>query len=111
MKERNYGIDLLRIVSMIGVMTLHILGHGGVLDNTKILSFNYDLAWLLEVCAYCAVDCFVLISGYVSVQARHKGSNIVLLWLKTDEYSGWFYISCPVIWKSLFRSVFVHTES
>lgn len=28
-----------------------------------------------------------------------------------DEYSGWFYISCPVIWKSLFRSVFVHTES
>lgn len=25
-----------------------------------------------------------------------------------DEYSGWFYISCPVIWKSLFRSVFVH---
>ena len=27
------------------------------------------------------------------------------------EYSGWFYISCPVIWKSLFRSVFVHTES
>lgn len=28
-----------------------------------------------------------------------------------SEYSGWFYISCPVIWKSLFRSVFVHTES
>ena len=27
------------------------------------------------------------------------------------EYSGWFYISCPVIWKSLFRSVFVHIES
>ena len=26
------------------------------------------------------------------------------------EYSGWFYISCPVIWKSLFRSAFVHTE-
>lgn len=87
MKERNYGVDLLRIVSMIGVMTLHILGHGGVLDNTKILSFNYDLAWLLEVCAYCAVDCFVLISGYVSVQARHKGSNIVLLWLETEVYS------------------------
>ena len=27
------------------------------------------------------------------------------------EYSGWFYISCPVIWKSLFRFAFVHTES
>ena len=28
-----------------------------------------------------------------------------------NEYSGWFYISCPVIWKSLFRFAFVHTES
>ena len=28
-----------------------------------------------------------------------------------DEYSGWYYISCPVIWKSLFRFAFVHTES
>ena len=27
------------------------------------------------------------------------------------EYSGWFCISCPVIWKSLFRFAFVHTES
>ena len=27
------------------------------------------------------------------------------------EYSGWFYISCPVIRKSLFKSSFVHTES
>lgn len=29
----------------------------------------------------------------------------------TVEYSRWFYISRPVIWKSLFRSAFVHTES
>lgn len=29
----------------------------------------------------------------------------------THEYSRWFYISRPVIWKSLFRSAFVHTES
>lgn len=40
MKERNYGIDLLRVISMIGVMALHVLGHGGVLANTKIL-FEY----------------------------------------------------------------------
>lgn len=87
MEERNYGIDLLRIISMIGVMTLHILGHGGVLENTKVLSYNYDIAWLLEICAYCAVDCFVLISGYVMVQAKYKISNIVLLWIETEIYS------------------------
>lgn len=37
--------------------------------------------------------------------------TIMFTFLAVIEYSGWFYISCPVIWKSLFRSVFVHTES
>ena len=38
MKERNYGIDLLRVISMIVVMALHVLRHGGVLANAK--NFN-----------------------------------------------------------------------
>ena len=44
------------------------------------------------------------ISRYTSDQIRRK-EHI------KGEYSRLFYISCPVIWKSLFRSVFVHTES
>lgn len=32
-KDRNYGIDLLRIFSMIMISVLHVLGHGGILDN------------------------------------------------------------------------------
>lgn len=87
MEERNYGIDILRIVSMVGVMSLHILGHGGVLDHTRILSINYNLAWLLEVIAYCAVDCFVLITGYVTIHTKYKPSNLFLLWLQTEIYS------------------------
>ena len=64
MKERNYGIDLLRVISMIGVMTLHVLGHGGVLAITKILTLNYNIAWLLNILFCSAVNCFVLITGY-----------------------------------------------
>ena len=33
-KERNYGIDLLRIVSMFMVVVLHVVGHGDILDAT-----------------------------------------------------------------------------
>lgn len=44
MKERNYGIDLLRVISMIVVMALHVLRHGGVLANAKILTLYYNLA-------------------------------------------------------------------
>lgn len=31
--RRNYGIDALRLFSMLLVVTLHVLGHGGVLEN------------------------------------------------------------------------------
>ena len=62
--SRNYGIDVLRILSMLFVVILHVLGHGGILKSD--LSFtNFSLVWFLEIMAYPAVNCFVLISGYV----------------------------------------------
>lgn len=75
------------IISMLGVMTLHILGHGGILDSLNILSVNYNNAWLLETCAYCGVDCFMLISGYIGVESKFKYSNLIYLWLETMVYS------------------------
>ena len=39
--SRNYGIDLLRIISMIMVVVLHVLRHGGVIEGTDPLSANY----------------------------------------------------------------------
>jgi|GEM_PF-7086306 len=35
MTERNYGIDLFRMVSMLMVAILHILGHGGGTERSK----------------------------------------------------------------------------
>ena len=53
--ERNYGIDLMRIVSMLMVLTLHVLGQGGVLGSTRLFTVKNQLAWLMEVGAYGAV--------------------------------------------------------
>ncbi|MDE6723424.1 MAG: hypothetical protein K2J55_04430, partial [Eubacterium sp.] len=63
--KRNYGIDLLRIVCMIMVPVLHVLGHGGLLEGAEILSVKYEFVWFLEAAAFCAVNCYALISGYV----------------------------------------------
>ena len=30
-QTRNYGIDALRIVSMLMIVMLHVIGHGGVI--------------------------------------------------------------------------------
>ena len=71
-KERNYGIDLLRIVSMFLVCILHVLGHGGILNNTTENTVNYNVAWIMNISAYCAVNCYALISGYVGIKSKFK---------------------------------------
>lgn len=84
---RNMGIDLLRIVSMFLVVFLHVLGRGGVLESAPILSVNYEIAWFIEIAAYCAVNCYALISGYVGIRGHYRYSNLVLLWLRVAFYT------------------------
>ena len=52
--RRNYGIDFLRIITMMMVVTLHVLGHGGVLGRLERGSLRYMLAWFLETAAFCS---------------------------------------------------------
>ncbi len=85
-KERNYGIDLLRIVSMFFVIILHSLGRGGLLGHTIINSSQYKTVWLLEIIAFCAVDIFALISGYVSYNKKTKLKNYFKLWFTVVYY-------------------------
>lgn len=86
-KTRNYGIDMLRIISMFMVVILHLLGYGGILGNAIQLSSNYWVAWFLEISAYCAVNCFALISGYVMHNSSAKLSKLLELWLQIIFYT------------------------
>ena len=87
MNKRNFGIDLLRCISMLFVVILHTLGHGGVLRNVTSSSPNYYIAWLIEISAYCAVNCYALISGFVGYKSNYKYSNIIFLWVQVFFYS------------------------
>lgn len=66
MQKRNPGIELLRIFSMFLIIILHINGAGGLKLACTPLGLKYELVQLFQVCAFCAVNCFALISGYVS---------------------------------------------
>ena len=81
--ERNMGVELFRIVSMMMVVCLHLLGHGGVLSSTAFLSPSYQLAAFFQVFTYCAVNCYALISGFANVKTEFKFRRFVLLWLET----------------------------
>ena len=97
--KRNYGIDFLRILSMLFVLLLHILKQGGILSSLDKLSLGYNLAWFIEVCAYCAVNCYALISGFIGYGSKHKYSNIINLYIQTAFYAllatGVFYAISP----------------
>lgn len=84
---RNYGIDLLRIVSMFMVVLLHTLGQGGILKSTVPLTAQYEISWFLEIAALCAVNCYALISGYVGYGSKFKYTNIVIIWLQVVFYN------------------------
>ena len=70
MEQRNYGLDAARICAMCGIITLHILGHGGVLDSCDFNSAGYWSSWWIEICAYCSVDLFALLSGWLGIYKK-----------------------------------------
>ncbi len=81
-EERNMGVELFRVVSMMLVVMLHVLGHGGVYSHTAFLSNNYKVAWFMEAAAYCSVNCYALISGFANVKSGFKFRRIIYLWLE-----------------------------
>lgn len=91
-QKRNDGIDLLRMVSMLLVVVLHVEGHGGILEAAQ--GHQVYWAYLPEAFAYCAVNCYALISGYVGVGARWRPASLLCLWLQVAFYSIGLTIVC-----------------
>ncbi len=101
MQNRNYGIDLLRIVSTFMICILHTLGRGGILGGTNFISIQYETAWLIETLCLCAVNCYGLISGYVGYRAKYRYSSYLSLWL-TVFFVSLFYTLIYAFWKPQF---------
>ena len=120
-KERNYGIDALRTVAMLMVVTLHVLGFGGVLTHTKDLTFGAELLWSIKILCYSAVNIYAIISGFVGYRSSHKGRNLIYLCLQLFFFSAILtgidtavllsqgaQISASAIFHNLFPSIKMH---
>lgn len=80
-KKRLTNFELLRILSMVMIVTLHYLGKGCVLytDNTK---WPYYFGWIFESLCFVAVNCYVLLSGYFITENSFKAKKLISLWLQ-----------------------------
>ncbi|MCR4705042.1 MAG: acyltransferase [Lachnospiraceae bacterium] len=89
MKERKANFELLRIIAMLMIISLHYLDKGGVLcDAAKGPATPVDfLAWGIEALCVSSVNVYVLISAYFLADADYKPRRAVKVWAQTFFYS------------------------
>lgn len=87
-KTRQANIELLRIIAMLMVVTLHYLVKGG---STSSLVDNFSainvVLWFVKALCIVAVNVYVLISGYFLLEAKWSVSRLVRLWFQVVFYS------------------------
>ena len=106
-REKNMGIEILRIISMLMVLFLHVLGQGGVYPYAGIAAshpMNHPVSWLMETASFGAVDLFALISGYVSYKSKIRTSKYLKTWLLVSFWGVMIVLAIdkfPVIFEKL----------
>ena len=87
--QRNYGIDLLRLVAAFYVIVLHTMNQGGIYEATVDYSYQNLFGRLLLIVSYCAVNIFGIISGYVGYREplkKNSDEGYLPLWLTVVFY-------------------------
>ena len=88
MKKREANFELLRIVAMLMIITLHYLDKGGILPKPDgAFGLPGFLAWGLEAFCVSAVNVYVLISAYFLAESEYHPMRAVKLWIQVLFYS------------------------
>lgn len=101
-KNRLNNIELLRILSMLMVVTLHFLGRGGANTEAELFSGAYFVTSVWDGTSMVCVDVYVLISGYFLVTSRFKWQKLLRIIVQVFTYSFGFYILFVVLGQASF---------
>ncbi|MBP3737170.1 MAG: acyltransferase [Lachnospiraceae bacterium] len=87
-REYFEGLSVLRLLSMFYIIILHILLQGGILKAGSGLS--HGAAWFLEIGAFCAVNIYAILSGFLSYSESDEPYpyyRFVTLWFQVTFYN------------------------
>lgn len=88
MKKRQSNFELLRVIAMLMIITLHYLDKGGILPAPGEPFGAAGLtAWLLEAFCVSAVNVYVLLGAYFLVEQDYELMRAVRLWGQVLFYS------------------------
>lgn len=85
--SRIIGLDILRIISSIGITMIHFLGYTSVFSVIDSLSVNGILAYIFNIFSRTSVNIFVIISGYFLARSKFKWGRVLLVAGETLFYS------------------------
>lgn len=103
MKKRNTGINLFKLFSMFMIALLHVLGMGGITGAAAGTSSYYPV-YLMQNAAFCAVNCYALVSGYLMLGKKIKPSRITELWFEVFFYSVGLSAIMMIVYRDLFSA-------
>ena len=87
-KERDGRFEILRILAMFMIITMHYLGNGDLLNPLSMDKSGANIAfWLVEALCFASVNVYVMISGYYSVDTRFSLRKFIKLWCEIFFYS------------------------
>lgn len=86
-KKRNYNLELLRILSMLMIITLHYCTFGYKITAFNSFGYKTPILWLIYAFCFVAVNLYVLISGYFMINSNFKWKKLIKLWIEVLFYS------------------------
>ena len=85
--SRHAGFELLRILSMMMIVLMHGIGHGGLGTTAAPGTFPYFIYWLLFMFGRVSTNCFVMLTGYFMWQSKTKASRLFRIEIQVLFYS------------------------
>lgn len=79
MKKRRANLELLRVIAMIMIVTMHLVNHGGMIDLAESGTASYYIAWGLLGLGIPSINIYILISSYFLVESRFSSWRLLKL--------------------------------
>ena len=86
--KRLSNFEWLRVLAMGMIISLHYVFKGGLIENpTADFSYKTIVLWLITSLCICAVNAYILISGYFLTEAAFDPGRLIRLIVQVLEYS------------------------
>lgn len=86
-KTRLANLELLRLISMLMVVTMHVINHGGMIDLAQKGTLAYYVAWTLFGVSFVCINLYILISGYFLAESGFSTWRLARIGMQVFFYA------------------------